>query len=268
MYAYRAAHMDLYHANGFYYQRAREQIKDGKQKFHIPLHTSYDVTIGTNTHTIQQCVDHAIMHVHNVTLPIPVQLSVHQHDIVDLYKELFYDRIAPLLHDTDALCAHHHDVIDQFAGSPYSTLYLKWIEHDTTASHHAMKQSLYMVDHWLIHDTLSLLTNNHGDTIQSIYDNSTLIVIISELQKTLFGVVLWIIHMKKHTTDHELHSSHLLYIYLTHVLHIDTLLVEHFSVVIRTIISSYESLLLERVELDDNPYFFATCHTMRTDIPS
>lgn len=110
---YRQQHFALYDTNSFYYQRAWEHIRQGKQKFHIPLNAS----IGHDTnddYIADQVVCSSIFSLLNTTHNKRMKLTIHQNDMVDLFARHYADRIRSHIDDGEHSTHHDRHLIDQY----------------------------------------------------------------------------------------------------------------------------------------------------------
>jgi hypothetical protein len=101
---YRSHISSMYNTNGFFYHHAWDHIRDGKQKFHIPLQAgSHDAGFGD--YTYRYYVANALSRLTYDLLPRPQSLTVQQSGIVELFKIQYYGQLQKALEE-DTL-AHH-----------------------------------------------------------------------------------------------------------------------------------------------------------------
>lgn len=96
--------------------------------------------------------------------------------------------------------------------------------------------------------------------LQSFYSDTTLIVLLSEIKKTIFGLMLRMTYGKDH---HISQGTGLLLFYLREVLHLEPAVRKELEDIILSLLDRHYEILSPWTNIDDNPTFLAMCDDMR-----
>jgi len=164
----------LYDTNGFYYQRARDHIRQWKQKFHIPLHAR--VNYHTNdTFAQEQVVHSALMHIIQDTQPSRMKLTLHQSDIVQSFSDLYSDRVRKRIHDSKSetsILDKYRSSIDKFTWSKWSKCLWTLVSEGSIGS---FKETIYRIDRWLRYEFINMI-NKNKELADVLHQNITIVL--------------------------------------------------------------------------------------------
>lgn len=239
----------LYEKNVFYYQYIFNHVRSGKDNFVLPSQASI-ITHDSNLFIIQLLNESYWSILLQDMNRSEIKLFIKKVEILDTFKNLFGKNIS------EALKLSHTELIHHLY-TPYNKI-STW-EKITEQLQQAISESdimnlkdrMYCIDFWLINTYTSNLIQSH---IHHYYDAPVLLAVFAQIKETLFGFLLYIQYIKSCEESHQkdYHSSELIDLYCTIVLHSNDSSHHILHTHITNLVETYSEILTLRTLLDDN----------------
>lgn len=181
----------LYHysKNVFYYKYAFENIRAGKDKFHLPFRATFR-EVYSNMFIIKLFDTHALATLLQDLNIRDTKIYVKNKQIIELFKEHFGPSISETLHTKgkNMLYQFYEPLskcvpdIPHFLEAIVSTI--------TPAEKESLTESLYTVDTWIFQEVLKQINEYHINR-HSKYSDYSILGILSSLKDTLLGCILY-----------------------------------------------------------------------------
>ncbi len=249
----------LYHysKNVFYYKYAFENIRAGKDKFHLPFRATFR-EVYSNMFIIKLFDTHAIATLFQDINPRDTKVYVKNKQIIRLFKDYFGDDISSLLRSRGKNLVHefYQPLADCVPAIP---AFMETVERSVMKEEYDyLKESLYTVDTWLFHELLQRVAASNLQWRQKYSDYSVL-GILASLKDTLFGFILYYTYLweQSEKNGHSYLAEDLfLKIYIIDVLNIAEEYYPFFAALIKELATTWKPLWSLWISLDDNAAYF------------
>lgn len=246
----------LYSKNNWYYQFITKKIRSGKEKFFIPAVLKND-PIKVSPFLIKSMDYVALSTLLQDCNPQIWKLYVKNKLLLDRFQNQYSNQISDMLKLNSRDFVYHYY-------EPYFSHFSLWenvleildnalMEQDVVR----LKNSLYSFDVQLFRELLWMLP---WKNLQKIYNDTSILHILSLLHETLFGFLIYYRYLQlvqEITNEKIINLSLLKSTYITKVVNIDTGLLNIFSRLIDVLLEQFWAAFSLFVEFDDNKEFFS-----------
>jgi len=248
-----------YSKNVFYYTYAFENIRAGKDRFHLPFRSTFK-EVYSNMFLLDLFDENFLVTLFQDMNIKDLKLYVKQTKILDYFGKRYAKKVSQLVQydDTMLLKTLYGPIADLWHDDG---TFLKLLEEHTKQEDLSrLKESLYQIQFWFFHDFVTQLGAS-GVDFRSVYSPKPLIGILATCRETIFGFVLFACFVKhKHAASRAASKgksqlSMLILLYVKDVLHVSDRLCECFVQAIEVMMKDFDKLCRLWYALDDNTTF-------------
>ncbi len=240
-----------YSKNVFYYKYAFENIRAGKDRFHLPFRATFR-EVYSNICIIKLFESSFIAGILQDLLAKDIKLYSKNTNLIALFWERFGEKISALVRlDNKEIIQKAYEIYDPyFDWFVFSALIQNhfWVEEITS-----FKENLYTPDYWIYKITIEHLhTIIH--ILQEKYGNASILWILHTLRETLMGLYLYAHYVieKNQKKGIDDHINELLKIYCVDVLNMSDDFIAHMIPVFKHMLITYHDLFSAINSTDDN----------------
>lgn len=249
----------LYHysKNVFYYKYAFENIRAGKDKFHLPFRATFR-EVYSNMFIIKLFDTHALATVLQDINPRDTKIYVKNKQIIELFKEYFSESISTMLHKKwESMIHQFYEPLRKCV--PNIPGFIETIQSSLCASEKEyVKESLYTADVQIFHELLAQIDKGNISW-HTKYSDYSILWILASLKDTLFGFILYYVYMldqSEKSGNSYIAEDLFLKIYIIDVLNITEEYYSFFAGLITYLIEKWRPLWNLWIHLDDNKEYF------------
>ena len=248
----------LYHysKNVFYYKYAFENIRAGKDKFHLPFRATFR-EVYSNMFIIKLFDTHAFATLLQDINPRDTKIYVKNKRIVELFKDYFSASISEMLHTKKKELAYEF-YAPLARCVPDIANFQETLSASITASEQEnLKENLYTVDIQVFQYVLKELQAKSLHR-QTKYSDYSILGILASIKDTLMGFLLYYVYIlyQEDKENISLEADLILKIYIIDVLNITEEYYPFFSDLFNELAQKRKPLRELRIGLDDNESYF------------
>ncbi len=245
-----------YSKNVFYYKYAFENIRAGKEKFHLPFRATFR-EVYSNVCILKLFESNFVATILQDTLAKDIKIYSKNTQILELFAHHFQSHISRLIKKKSK------DIITDVYG--VYTLYFSSLEiipaileHTNKGTITAIKESVYTIDYWIYYMTLVHM-QDIGIMLQEKYGDASIAGILATIRETLLGLYMYCSYIQKQATTKQVsaHIDILMKFYIIDVLNISDEYVHSIKKTLLHIRQQYDDLMNLMNEIDDNAWYLS-----------
>lgn len=243
-----------YSKNIFYYKYTYENIRAGKENFHIPYKADLR-EVYNNMYIVKMFNESFVSVLLQDMAPEDIKIYVKDSTVLDSFKELVGDHISDLtkMNDTTLLIDVYQDLLTVLE-TPYRSDLLQ--QHSTKNDIHVLKEHMYSLDFWIAQETYHYLSS-HDLSLREHYDESSVMGMLATLRDTLLGYLLYKTYLQTHIHDDKKDLIALLErLYIVDVINVREDFCDLFYGLFAHLQEHFTPLLQSRGDIHDNQSFF------------
>jgi hypothetical protein len=243
-----------YSKNVFYYKYAFENIRAGKDKFHLPFRATFR-EVYSNACIIKLFESSFIAALLQDILPKDIKLYIKNPTIVGLFATYFQKNISVLVRQKSSwLLKSIYSIYDPyFSSCVFSDVVINhFAKHPVTH----IKESLYSPDFWIYKVTIEHLQSAIPH-LQEKYGDTTISGILSTLRETILGFYLYATFVEMTSAEkwQDSHIDALCKIYILDVLNVWDEYAARIVPMIKHVLGIYCDLFHAMNGIDDNMWY-------------
>lgn len=251
-----------YSKNVFYYKYAFDNIRAGKEKFHLPFRATSKEVYSNNC--IMKLFESSFVAILlQDMLAKDIKIYTKNPHLISLFREHFGTHVSRLVKKTNkSIVQQMYSVYDKlFPGTFFSdTVRASHTKRDMTA----LKESLYTLDYWLYTLTLEHIIDQTHTFLYTTYSYAHIAGIAAMMRETLCWFYLYYTYLCEHTPkkwDATIQSYPETFVvlfesYIVDVLNADITLLPYFVRSFTHIYTTYKEILVTMIGIDDNAWYF------------